>query len=172
MSGLFVSPGKAATPFIGVAKPFIFPAPLPGVEVDIVLPGGAFYRVINWYQLFTTSVAVANRTPRFRITDATTRLWSLGIPANVAASTAVEINLASNLPLSASLSIALTGTLPFPDVVIPGGFHLLTNTLNIDVGDQYGAPVLWMEELDQGPMGNQYGLVPFGATAIGPNGEG
>lgn len=161
MSGLFLSPGHSASAFVGVQRIIKPPIPNAGAELTFLLPGGSYWRVLSGRVPFATSAVVANRVVRFQESDGTDVFYRLGVPAPVTATQSIEFNVLPLVTLSTTLSLALTGIQPIPDLVLPGGFVISTNTFGMDAGDQYGQSVWFMEEIDQGPLGNQLGLVPF-----------
>lgn len=57
------------------------------------------------------------------------------------------------------------------DIVVPGGYILRAQTINLDVGDQWGTAEGIAEEMDQGPYGGGWGIVPFGAANAAPTEE-
>lgn len=171
MPGLFISPGHSASGFVGVQRVIKPVIPAPGAEFVWTLPGGSFWRILSARIPFTASAVVANRLVRFQFSDGTDIFHKVGIPAPVTASLAVEFTLLPLVTLSTTFSLGATGVIPIPDAVLPGGFVLSTLTAGSDAGDQWGQGVLLVEEIDNGPLGNQFGLQPYDAQAAASAGE-
>lgn len=125
--------------------------PAVGTEWVQAAPGQGFWRVLGLRFVLITDANVANRAVSLILDDQTDSL--IQIPAG-----AVQINGVTQ-PYSlfpGSPSAALAGApwlLPSPTdgLVLMPGFRLRSSTAAIQVGDQYSAIRLYVEELPVGP---------------------
>lgn len=125
--------------------------PTAGADFVATCPGEAIWRVLGGRFVFTTSAAVANRLVSLILDDQTDSLLQTPAGAVQAAGAAQPYSLFPGSP-SASLAGA-PWLLPTPTdglVMLPG-HRLRSSTALIDVGDQYSAIKLYVEQYPTGP---------------------
>lgn len=128
-------------------------APVAGVDQSIRIPGGSIVRPIGLVATLVTSAAVANRQVAMAITDGQDtlglQLASNTIPATTTSQFSVY-GAGGALPTGAAAALY---TLPMADVVLPAGYTIGFKTAALDVADQWGSAVLWVEEYLDQPLG-------------------
>lgn len=126
----------------GSANPaeFLIAAPALGAEFSLTVPAGLRYRLETLFLTFTTSATVANRILKIDIKDPTNLVWEGGQPTALVASTTYRFGGARLGPAVQSAGGGVPLQFFLPDLWIPPGFVITSNTGNIDVaGDQYSA---------------------------------
>lgn len=119
--------------------------PAAGAEVTEAVPTGARWRLISLKVLLTASAQAANRRTRFLIDDGTTIYFRTRSATDQTANQAIHHTFATvgdTLTTSASTSVIASPGLLY----LPAGHRILTDTFNLDVGDDYGAPQMLVEE--------------------------
>lgn len=132
-------------------KAIAVPQPAAGAEWTMAAPGHATWRIVGLRYTLVTDANVANRVSTLIVDDQTDSL--LQIPAGaVQAAGATQIYAGYAGSPSASLATA-PWLLPCPSdgLVLLPGFRLRSSTVAIQVGDQYGAIRLYVEEYPNGP---------------------
>jgi hypothetical protein len=118
--------------------------PAAGAEWSIVVPAGARWRVRSVTAVLVASAAVANREPSIVFTA--DGLVVASVPSGVA-HVASQTRRYSWFPsafrgaAAASLDLAV----PIPALELRGGDTITSVTTAIDVGDNWGAPVVYVE---------------------------
>lgn len=129
------------------------PAPAVGTDIVITCPGTSIWRPIGLVATLVTSAAAANRQVALKVTDGTDTL-GLQLDANT-----LPANVTGRVSYFGSGNVSLGGagatlmTNPMPEVVLPPGHTIGFETALIDVADQWGACVLWVEEYLNQPFG-------------------
>lgn len=117
--------------------------PAAGAEISVTVPGGEFWEVLSVVYTFVTSAVVSNRR--------SVLVFDNGTLTNLRSNTATD--------QTASLTVIYTfagvgarandlaqgdamGMLPTPVYCAPGS-RIRTATLNLDAGDNYGAPTIY-----------------------------
>lgn len=144
--------GNSANP-ARVLRVIKTPAPAVGVDLTIPVPGHSIWRPVSLIATLVTSAVAGSRAPALAITDGTDTLALQGINSTIPANTTSKVAFfgAGNQPSGAAAAALFTN--PMPDVVIQGGFTIAFQTALIDVGDQWGASLLWVEEYLEQPFG-------------------
>lgn len=137
------------------------PQPVAGAEFVISPQRFGAFQVLGLVFTLTTSAVVANRQVTLSIDDGTTTIWR-AVAAQVQAATATvnhQLHLDSaQLPLTAGLTIM---SFPAEGHLLRRGWHLRSLTAAIDVGDQYSAIGLYVQELYDGDVATQEPTVPL-----------
>jgi len=123
--------------------------PAAGVEISETVPTGARWRVLGLVFTLVTDATVANRDVNVLIDDGTNTLLQLGAGSSQTASTSrlhTLINSGANPGILTSATPVL-GTIPF---LLLAGYRIRTSTVNLQAGDNYGAPQLLVEEWLEG----------------------
>lgn len=119
--------------------------PAAGADWSLTVPLNAAWLVRTISAVFTTSVAVANRSPRLQYTDGTTVILDHPQPLVIAASTAARVTwspgAANSGPVASNQSAGITGA-----IRLQGNFVIRTTTSLIDVADQWSSIRVVVEE--------------------------
>lgn len=152
-----VGPPDAGARFIGIQDERRLPPPAAGADWIYKVSGGTWQRIALVAATLTTSAAVANRVPRFRILDGDSNVVYATASATVQAAAAAV--LYSLVPGNANLDRTVAGvtSLGLPALWLPAGYQLAVSTSLLDAGDQWSQITLLVEELDRGPLGEQVG---------------
>jgi hypothetical protein len=141
---------EAATTFAtpnqrGVFKLYSCADPAAGAEISCTVPAGKIWRVVSLRVALVTSSGVANRFPSITVDDGTTVFYQIISPTAHTASLTWTYNF-SAVPSAASAGNTV-GLLPAPQGTLLGaGYRILSVTTAIQAGDNYGAPVVFVEE--------------------------
>lgn len=112
--------------------------PAAGVEWSLTVPVGQRYRLETLFFLFQTSAVVANRIAKIDIKNASGGIvWEGGNQSALAASGVYRVSGLRLGPYAQASGGGVPIQVPLPDLWLPPGFVVTTNTGAIDVGDQY-----------------------------------
>lgn len=126
---------KTTTP---VATSLQLPDPAPGAEFAIFPTAGSTWVLTGLTHDFTTSAAVANRTPVLSLENGSAqRLLRIPWNALIAASATRRTSYYPGAAPGAGVQNEVTLPLPIPGIIIRPGWVLRSRTGAIDVGDQY-----------------------------------
>lgn len=121
--------------------------PAAGVEISETVPSGVSWKILTVMIHLVADATVANRILEVRFDDAsTTDVWRYQHTSPITASQD-RILLQGR-----SLGAQMTGgnnnviLIPLPALVLPAGFRIRTITANLQAGDDYAAPVFFVEE--------------------------
>jgi len=115
-------------------------------EITETVPSNVTWRFISMVFTLVTDANVANRNVHMRVTDGTNLLAETTSAQNQAASlTRVYSILAGVRPQDTSEDDNIANNLP-GDMFLPEGFTIETSTTNLQVGDDFGAPRLFVEQ--------------------------
>jgi len=127
-------------------------APAAGAEWEIDVPGAVTWEVLAVTMGFVASVAVANRFPSLVVDNGAISIGRFPLYSGaITAGNVPAITAAPGL-VNSSQSTNVMVTTPLPKLIVSAGWRLRSLTVNIDVGDQYGAPVLYVMEAEWGVM--------------------
>lgn len=151
-----MSPASSALihPFAGssqdkaVARKTVTAAnPAAGAEVSITVPSGKYWTIETVKFALVTSATVANRLPALSIDDGTTEFWRWRSTVAQTATLTWTYYFLASTDNEVNRSAVNEMYEPLPAGLILGpGFRILTTTAAIQVGDDYGAPVLYVTE--------------------------
>lgn len=121
--------------------------PAAGAEATVTVPAGEFWVVHAILLTLVTSVGVANRRVELQIDNGTTVFFRLAHAADQAASLTWRYQFANHGYRDA----AVTGTnnvanLGVPVFTLGPGYRIQTVTANLQAGDDYAAPVLFVAD--------------------------
>jgi hypothetical protein len=119
--------------------------PAAGVEISETVPTNARWRLIAARFTFTTSVTVANRTVALVIDDGVNIYYAIVAPAAQAASVGIDYNVGA-LGVQPALAFFNHWLPTPPDFLLLQGHRIRTVTQNLQVGDNFAAPQLFVEE--------------------------
>jgi len=117
--------------------------PAAGGEVFEVVPPGLIWKLVSLEVLLTTSAVPATRVPLFQFTDGLGNLFFERSSDLMIANQASSYNFSDTTDLSGLL---FSPHAAFPQMWLLPGFTFGTRTLNIQAGDQFDAPVFFVEE--------------------------
>lgn len=119
--------------------------PAAGIEILETVPTGARWRLISFFTPFVTDATVINRTPRIIIDDGTTKIIDSASTAAVAAGTTTSFDAGDFGSVLSTPSLGRTIGLPSL-LYLTAGYRIQTVTINMQAGDDYGAPLYSVEE--------------------------
>jgi len=140
----------------GVDEPFVSGRGLPrvitgtdpaaGSEISETVPTNVAWRLIGFRFTLVTDATVANRNVRVIIDDGTTEC--VRIPPNFNHAASITANYFAGVGLGViGWMTGAVGVMPLPvDLILFQGWRIRTNTLNLQAGDNFRAPVLYVEE--------------------------
>lgn len=133
----------------------------PGVELKFVFPGGYWTHLLSFTTNMDPSLAVGNRFIRWQISDGNNIIYMTGLDAAQIANNPKEYTLKAG---SAAEFGNLTSdvVLSIPDMWLPPGSFIQTNTLNLDPGDNWVARGCWCEQIDKDTLRSYMGSRVFG----------
>lgn len=129
----------------GTFKIYTCTDPAANTEVTCTVPAGRIWRVISLRVVLVTDANVANRIPSFTIDDGTTVFYQTTSISAQAASLTWNYNF--DAVENAPVVNGTTAHLPMPFRLLLGpGYRIKTSTAAIAATDNYGAPVVFVEE--------------------------
>lgn len=119
--------------------------PAAGSEISETVPTGARWRVIAIRATLVADATVASRQVQFIFDDGTTDFFHFTSGTGQTASQTVKYDGAklSNAQSTGQLEVSMS--IP-PDLILTGGMRFKTTTANLQAGDNWGAPVILVEE--------------------------
>lgn len=123
--------------------------PAANTEISETVPTGARWRLLSMRVALVTDANAANREVAITFDDGTTVYFESAAAANQAASLTRQYTAS----IVGQRGAASTGTgilILLPDVQLLAGHRVRTVTTNRQVGDNYGAPELFVEESFEG----------------------
>jgi hypothetical protein len=142
-------PGSPITPSVS-GEPYVraITGTTPALSASSfeTVPTGARWEVMQYQFLLSTGVAVANRTPYlgFNVPGGVNAPMITG--ASIAASSFVTALFAPNLPFLSNAALQLFEAPMVQRAILPGGSQIQASALNLQVGDQIGAPLYMVRE--------------------------
>lgn len=119
--------------------------PAANVEISETVPANTRWALWSFFAALVTDANVANRTVTLIIDDGANVVWQQDASAAQAAGLTRQYE-AFNFGAAADL-VGSTFRLPAPfPIVLPAGFRIRTSTANRQAGDNWGAPLLVIEE--------------------------
>lgn len=122
--------------------------PAVGANVSIPVPGGVVWSLLSFRVTLVTDANVANRQPFLVYSSEGVQTLRMPVSSNVTAGINADLNwleapaFAGSLGLNAGIVGALTS------IPLLGGSVISTLTNVIQVGDQYGVPILYVAEFE------------------------
>lgn len=129
----------------GFLRTIVGTDPAAGVEVSEVVPGGVRWRLISLVAALVTDATVINRFVGLWLDDGASVYFKSTGPSHPASNT---IPYTFSTAAIKDPGVLSGGTLmPIPiGIVLPAGHRMRTNTLNLQAGDNYGAPIFLVEQ--------------------------
>jgi len=119
--------------------------PAAGADWSLTVPASARWRVQSWSAIFTASATVASRQVRSQISDGVQIIFSGQAQAAIVASQVAQVSAGQGQVTSTLIATEINPVLPGL-LTLPGGFRVQTLTTNIQVGDQWSAIRVNVEE--------------------------
>lgn len=116
-----------------------------GGELSITVPTNALWRPVSVLVFFSTSAAVANRTPSLIFDDGANAFAQMENQVIVTASQTVGCMWAADMSNKSAISQVSNMGMPGP-IYLPNFFRIRTFTFGIQGGDQYTSSQLLVEE--------------------------
>lgn len=110
------------------------------------VPTGARWEVLQYAWLLSTGAVVANRTPTlgFNLPGGVSSIMHAG--GSIGASSFVTAQFAPNYPFLTSVANQLFAVPMIQRALLPGGSQIQSSAINLQVGDQVGAPLYVVRE--------------------------
>lgn len=139
------SPLEASTAGPGVVRSITGTDPAAAAEISEMVPTGARWRLISVFAVLVTDANAANRDAALTLDDGTTVFARIPGGQNDIAAQTTRFNWTLG-GVRFTIAQDRTMTPGLPDVYLLAGHRLATVTANIQVGDNWGAPQLLVEE--------------------------
>lgn len=130
----------------GVLKVVVGADPAANAEVSDAVPANKVWRLIAVLLTLVTDANAANRRTHLTLDDGATVFYRRGSNAIQAASLTQNYSFASEAGEAAVRDLFAAD--PMPVIDLPAGARIRTVTVNRQVGDNYGAPIYYVEEFD------------------------
>lgn len=122
--------------------------PAAGAEVSITVPGRAVWRVLAFRAVLVTDATVTNRQVSLLVDNSETVFWQVAAGAVQTASLTVRYSAAPGIAGDAQVAGGVV-VLPLPPLTLLPGWRIRTSTVALQAGDDWGAPVLYVQETPQ-----------------------
>lgn len=139
------SPVAAAIEGPGTLRTIAGTDPAANTSISETVPTGARWRLHSMAFSLVTDANAANREVSITFDDGATAYMVAASGVNQAASLTRRYSAAKG-GIRGAAATAAEITIALPDVWLPAGHRIRTVTTNIQAGDNYGAPLLHVEE--------------------------
>jgi hypothetical protein len=129
----------------GVIRSIAGADPAAGAEFSETVPTNARWRLLGVDVALVTDATAANRTQRLIIDDGATIVAEITPAVAQTATLTWRYSYARNVQRGVDPGGTLINA-PLPDAWLMGGYRVRSATTNLQAGDNYGAPQLWVEE--------------------------
>jgi hypothetical protein len=119
--------------------------PAAGAEIIETVPAGRRWRVLSVGATLVTNGTVANRRVQWVVDDGANEYFRVVVGSNQTASLTIRYTL-SAWTSGHTLRLSAMADGPFLGAYLPAGHRLRTITDTIDAGDNWGAPIMLVEE--------------------------
>ena len=119
--------------------------PAAQVELSETVPTGAIWVIDSIKVLLVTDANVANRFCFLTIDDGTNEVFRAASLASITASLTWNLIWSTQGSQSTGSSSSANSVLPIT-MMVPGGYRIKTTTSSLQVGDNFGAPQLFVRE--------------------------
>lgn len=135
------------------------PAPAAGADWSVNVPSGKLWQIQSIYARLVTDANVANRGPRLILSDGGAEFLRLPAAVVAAAGVTTDYQWFAN---AVSVSLNNGVSFPLPPLILAPGAVVSVATASIQVGDQWGAPQLYIIETTL-----ETGVINFDDAAVG-----
>ena len=122
--------------------------PAAGAEISVTVPGRAVWHVHAIRFTLVTDATVDNRIPILEIDDGQNIFASIPPPSVQTASITRPMSYYVGSERNSSFDASMMMPLPHSLIMLPG-WRIRTSTVNLQAGDNYSAPVLYIRETPQ-----------------------
>jgi hypothetical protein len=122
--------------------------PAAGAECSDTVPAGEFWVIKSILLQLVTDATVITRRVHVTLDDGTTAFTRKPSNASQAASLTQNYAIGGNNPASAVIATYCSD--PLPEFGLPAGSRIKTVTDNLQAGDNYAAPVYYVEKYSDG----------------------
>jgi len=129
----------------GVLRSITGTNPAAGAEISESVPANARWRPLSIDFVLVTDATVANREVVLRINDGATPVAEVNTGVSQTATQTRRYSFTRNVQRGTPTA-STTITAPMPDVWLPENFILTTLTAGLVAGDDFGGPMLLVEE--------------------------
>lgn len=129
----------------GVIRSILGTDPAVNTEILETVPANARWRLLAVTFSLVADVNVANREVNLTIDDGAAVVARIASGTAQTAGQTRDYTFARNVQRGAPAAGQVINA-PLPDAMLMGGYRIQTATTNRQVGDNYGAPQLWVEE--------------------------
>lgn len=129
----------------GVIRSITGTDPAANTEFSETVPANARWRLLAVSVALVADANAANRETTLIIDDGATIVAEIPSGTAQTANQTRRLTFARNVQRFATAQ-ALGIAAPLPDAILMGGYRVRSVTTNIQAGDNYGAPQLWVEE--------------------------
>lgn len=120
--------------------------PAANVEISEAVPTNAIWRVLNIYFSLVTDANVANRTVMITVDDGTDIFKRYRTGYSHPATTTKYYNFTPLVGVISSVTAGSTVNMGVGELILPEGYQIKTETSSRQVGDDYSAPLIYIEE--------------------------
>jgi hypothetical protein len=132
----------------GALIPVRVPTPALGQDWTFTFPSGYLWRIVAIRYRLATSAQVANRVAVVSVTDQDgLKLVTMHATTSIAASGSDVISM-FNAGNPAGLGGGVLGAAEPPEVMIPTGYKLVSETAGLQTEDQLSEVALWLEQFE------------------------
>lgn len=129
----------------GLIRSIAVADPAAGAEWSETVPTNARWRLLGVDAPLVTDVTVANREVVLTIDDGANIVAEITAAQNQAASLTRRYSFARGVQRGVSATATIINA-PLPDALLLAGYRVRSVTTNLQAGDNWGAPRLWVEE--------------------------
>lgn len=119
--------------------------PAAGAEWSQTVPTNARWRVLGVDAALVTDATVANREAVLTIDDGASIVAEIAAGTAQAASLTRRYSFARGVQRGGPAASTIINA-PIPDAILMGGYRIRSVTTNLQAGDNWGAPQLWVEQ--------------------------
>jgi hypothetical protein len=129
----------------GVIRSIAGSDPAAGAEFSETVPTNARWRLLGVDVPLVTDATAANREAVLTIDDGAAVVAEIAAGTAQAASLTRRYSFARGVQRGGPAASTIINA-PIPDAMLMGGYRVRSVTTNLQAGDNYGAPQLWVEE--------------------------
>lgn len=129
-----------------VFRPVTGADPAAGAEVSVSVPGGMLWIVQSVRVTFVAAAVAVSRRPALTYDDGSTEYARAPVGTDVTTGATAALSWFAEATLGGVLGANGAVEGPLPRIPLLPGHRIRTVTLNLDVLDNYGAPVLYVAE--------------------------
>ena len=123
--------------------------PAAGAEVSVTVPGGAIWIVQSLVVALVNDATAISRTVHLTMDDGTTVFCRIGQADNQIAGQTNTYSWVRDFGGRRGLVVGQTIQNGFPQLPLLSGMRIRTATVNLQAGDNFGAPVLYVQEVQE-----------------------